>query len=192
MKKLFMLLPLAVSFSALVTGCTSSESATVTDVETQSPDGIPPAEAIPGWQTNDGIQYTDIPATMNSAPMHTLGQAQSVYNNMQNNVQTGYNQAVNTYNNMQQQVQSQMVPVTMPAQTPMMQASCQVVRDVTGAPIYAQIIKGCYTESSYIVGKGDTMYLISYLTGQTPDQIAALNNMTPDTKLIVGQVLRVR
>lgn len=70
--------------------------------------------------------------------------------------------------------------------------NCQVVRDASGAPIYAQIQKGCYTESRYTVGKQDTLYLIGYLTGQNANKIASLNGLNPSAKLKVGQTLRVR
>ncbi|MGQ8820995.1 LysM peptidoglycan-binding domain-containing protein [Bibersteinia trehalosi] len=70
--------------------------------------------------------------------------------------------------------------------------SCQVVRDGANKPIYSQITKGCYSDSSYTVGQFDTLYLIGYLTGTSAEQIAALNNISTTTKLKVGSVLRVR
>lgn len=70
--------------------------------------------------------------------------------------------------------------------------SCQVVRDGENKPIYAQIQKGCYTDSNYTVGQFDTLYLIGYLTGTNAQQIAALNGISTTAKLKVGSVLRVR
>lgn len=70
--------------------------------------------------------------------------------------------------------------------------NCQVVRDAAGKPIYAQIQKGCYTDSSYTVGAQDTLYLIGYLTGTSASQIASMNNLNPSAKLPVGKTLRVR
>lgn len=70
--------------------------------------------------------------------------------------------------------------------------ACNVVRDADNKPIYAQIQKGCYTDSQYTVGAQDTLYLIGYLTGTNANQIAAMNNLNPSAKLPVGKVLRVR
>lgn len=70
--------------------------------------------------------------------------------------------------------------------------NCQVVRDAAGKPIYAQIQKGCYTDSQYTVGAQDTLYLIGYLTGTSASQIAGMNGLNPSAKLPVGKVLRVR
>lgn len=70
--------------------------------------------------------------------------------------------------------------------------NCQVVRDSANKPIYAQIQKGCYTDSNYTVGQFDTLYLIGYLTGTNAQQIASLNGISTTSKLKVGSVLRVR
>jgi len=70
--------------------------------------------------------------------------------------------------------------------------NCQVVRDAAGTPIYAQMTKGCYTDSTITVGPQDTLYFVSFLAGKTPAEIAALNNISTTTKLKVGQTLRVR
>lgn len=70
--------------------------------------------------------------------------------------------------------------------------NCQVVRNADGTPVYAQMVKGCYTDSTYTVGAQDTMFLISFLSGTTPSQIANLNGISTTTKLKVGQTLRVR
>lgn len=70
--------------------------------------------------------------------------------------------------------------------------SCQVVRDAADKPIYAQIQKGCYTDSHYTVGVKDTLFLIGYLTGTSATQIADMNQLNPQAKLPVGKVLRVR
>lgn len=70
--------------------------------------------------------------------------------------------------------------------------NCQVVRDAANKPIYSQIQKGCYTDSTYTVGAHDTLYLIGYLTGTNANQIATMNGLNPTAKLKVGKVLRVR
>ncbi|WP_150540146.1 LysM peptidoglycan-binding domain-containing protein [Actinobacillus vicugnae] len=179
MKKSFLLLPLMVSMALTACNSSSESEASVADAT-----GSSTTSAIPTWQSSEGIQATDMPASMSSAPTHTIGQTQTTYNNT---AQTTYNTAPQT---VQQQVASQ-APVTYSGQSETI-GNCQVVRDSMGTPVYAQMVKGCYTDSNYTVGKSDTMYLISYLTGQTPAQIAALNNISTTTKLQVGQVLRVR
>ena len=70
--------------------------------------------------------------------------------------------------------------------------NCQVIRNEAGTPIYAQMTKGCYTDSTITVGPQDTLYFVSFLAGKTPAEIAALNNISTTTKLKVGQTLRVR
>lgn len=70
--------------------------------------------------------------------------------------------------------------------------NCYISRDATNAPIYAQIQKGCYTDSQYTVAKGDTIFLIAYLTGKPVDEIARLNQLSQPYQLKVGQTLRVR
>ena len=70
--------------------------------------------------------------------------------------------------------------------------NCQVVRNADGTPVYAQMTKGCYTDSTYTVGAQDTLYLISFLSGSSANQIAQLNVISTSTKLKVGQSLRVR
>ncbi|WGE58567.1 LysM peptidoglycan-binding domain-containing protein [Actinobacillus equuli] len=179
MKKSLLLLPLMVSLA--LTACNSSSESEASVAEA----GSSTTSAIPTWQSAETIQATDMPASMSSAPTHTIGQTS-----------TTYNTTPTTYNTAPQAV-SQSQPVAVQSQPTSVAQSetignCQVVRDNMGTPVYAQMIKGCYTDSSYTVGKSDTMYLISYLTGQTPAQIAALNNISTTTKLQVGQVLRVR
>jgi len=171
MRKSFLLLPLMVSMA--LTACNSSSSS-----EAETTEASATTSAIPTWQA-EGIQSADMPASMSSAPTHTIGQAQTAYNNAQQTVQqipqTVATQAQSSYG-----ANSEMV------------GNCQVVRDDAGLPIYAQIAKGCYTGSNYTVGKSDTIFLIAYLTGTTPAQIATLNNISTTTKLQVGQILRVR
>ena len=53
--------------------------------------------------------------------------------------------------------------------------NCQVVRNADGT-----------------VGAQDTLYLISFLSGSSANQIAQLNGISTSTKLKVGQSLRVR
>lgn len=82
-------------------------------------------------------------------------------------------------------------PNTMSASTEAI-GNCQVVRDSNNTPVYAQIQKGCYTDSSYTVGKYDTVFLIAYLAGKNVSEIAALNNLTQPYQLRMGQILRLK
>ncbi|AFU19643.1 LysM peptidoglycan-binding domain-containing protein [Actinobacillus suis] len=179
MKKSLLLLPLMVSLG--LTACNSSSESEASVAEA----GSSTTSAIPTWQSSETIQATDMPASMSSAPTHTIGQAPMTQNTPQA-----------TYGSVSQPVQQPQPVAVQPQAASVAQSetvgNCQVVRDSMGTPVYAQMVKGCYTDSSYTVGKSDTMYLISYLTGQTPAQIAALNNISTTTKLQVGQVLRVR
>ncbi|WP_439241383.1 LysM peptidoglycan-binding domain-containing protein [Lonepinella sp. BR2474] len=70
--------------------------------------------------------------------------------------------------------------------------NCTVVRDANNTPVYSQIQKGCYTNASYTVGKYDTLYLISYLSGKSINDIASLNGISSTAKLKVGSTLRLR
>ncbi|QLB16975.1 hypothetical protein A6B40_04930 [Mannheimia varigena] len=165
MKKSLFVLSL-VSFALAGCSSNSSESST-SSVET--------TDANATWQSADSIQTAPMPDSMNQ-PI-AVPPAQPVYSAPQ--------------------------PITAaPAPMPVSSGSygsqvesvgnCQVVRDGNNAPIYAQITKGCYTDSSYTVGKSDTLYLIGYLTGTSASHIANLNGLSANSALKVGQVLRVR
>ncbi|MFA9500792.1 LysM peptidoglycan-binding domain-containing protein [Mannheimia sp. E30BD] len=165
MKKSLFVLSLA-SFALVGCSNTSSESNTSSSEMT---------EANASWQAADSIQTAPMPASMNQ-PV-AVPPAQPVYSAPQ--------------------------PISAaPAPTPVSSGSygsqvetvgnCQVVRDGNNAPIYSQITKGCYTDSSYTVGRSDTLYLIGYLTGTSASHIANLNGLNANATLKVGQVLRVR
>lgn len=129
------------------------------------------AEANATWQSADNIQTVPMPSSMNqpvvvSQPTYQAPQPISAAPAPVES--TNYNSQVENVGN------------------------CQVVRDGNNAPIYAQITKGCYTDSSYTVGKSDTLYLIGYLTGTSANHIATLNGLSATSSLKVGQVLRVR
>ncbi len=166
MKKSFLLLPLA---AAVLTACSSNTSETSPNVEV--------TEAGSAWQTE--VQQVEMPSSMTQpsypaqqptytpVPQPTYGQPQPTYS------QPSYGQTnVGGANEMV--------------------GNCNVVRDGNNTPIYSQIQKGCYTDSSYTVGKHDTWFLVAYLTGQTANQLAALNNLSTATPLKVGQILRVK
>ena len=171
MKKSSFLLPLVAAF-ALV-GCTNnntSESDTGAVVEnavgsTNMNNG--------GWQSGD-ITPTAMPSSMNQ-PVSTPTYGASA------------------------PVATTRAPSTTPVAAPTTYGAntetvgnCQVVRNTDGTPVYAQMTKGCYTDSTYTVGAQDTLYLISFLSGSSANQIAQLNGISTSTKLKVGQSLRVR
>ena len=143
-------------------GCNSTNSS---EVETAS-DAVNTANTSGAWQPAD-IQPTSMPSSMNqSVSQPTYGAS----------ITPSYNTSANSsYSNSTESI-----------------GNCQVIRDTSGTPVYAQMTKGCYTDSTYTVGAHDTLYLISFLAGTSPSQIASLNNMSTTTKLKVGQSLRVR
>ncbi|QIW16712.1 hypothetical protein A4G20_10410 [Pasteurellaceae bacterium RH1A] len=67
-----------------------------------------------------------------------------------------------------------------------------IPRDSAGKPIYSQMTKGAYTGSSYTVQRGDTMYLVGFISGKGADEVARLNGLATTAPLKVGQVLRLQ
>lgn len=61
----------------------------------------------------------------------------------------------------------------------------------TNKPEYNQIEKGFYHGNTYTVNKGDTLYLVSYISGQDVEDIARLNNLSPPYDLRTGQILKL-
>lgn len=139
-------------------------SACTTNHGESIPSTVETTDANATWQSADNIQTAEMPSSMNQ-PVTT----QPTYQSSQPIATTG------SYGSQTDSV-----------------GNCQVVRDSNNAPIYAQIAKGCYTDSSYTVNKGDTLYLIGYLTGTNANQIATLNGLSETSPLKVGQVLRIR
>lgn len=165
MKKSLFVLSL-ISFA--LAGCSSNSSeSSASSVET--------TDANATWQSADSIQTAPMPASMNQ-PI-AVQPAQPVYSAPQPITAAPAPMTVSS-GSYDSQVESV--------------GNCQVVRDGNNAPIYAQITKGCYTDSSYTVGKSDTLYLIGYLTGTSANHIANLNGLSATSALKVGQVLRVR
>lgn len=163
MQKSLFLLPLVAAFA--LAGCNSASSS-----EESSSDTVI-STPNPTWQAAD-IQPTEMPSSMN----------QPVQPNYGTSAPAAPAPTTPSYSNSQPNYGSQTETV----------GGCQVVRNADGVPVYAQMTKGCYSESSYTVGAHDTLYLISFLTGSSPSQIATLNNIDTNTKLKVGQLLRVR
>ncbi len=78
-------------------------------------------------------------------------------------------------------------PVSQPVAT-----TLDIPRDINGKPDYDRIVKGSYTGNTYKVQKGDTLFLVSYLSGQDRQTIARLNNLRQPYTLFVGQVIRLK
>lgn len=66
-----------------------------------------------------------------------------------------------------------------------------IPRDSDNKPIYARINKGIYTASTYQVQKGDTLFLIGYITNRSANDIANYNKLTPGSVLTPGSYLVV-
>lgn len=157
-----MLLPVVAAFA--LAACTNTETTTA-DV----------SDANTAWQTD--VQSTSMPASMTTPTYQQPTYSQPTYSQPTYTApqpQPVYSQPATSYGN---------------AETV---GNCQVVRDTNNTPIYSQMQKGCYTDSTYTVGKSDTVYLISFLTGTSVSQIASLNNLSQPYQLRVGQSLRVR
>lgn len=167
MKKLFILLPLV---ALTLTACSSDNSSTESTMAEVT------SVAAPNWQSD--IQSVPMPSTMTQPTYQPAPQP-----SYQPMPQPSYQpQPLPTPTNYDQGSYGQTESV----------GNCQVVRDANLTPIYAQIQKGCYTDSQYTVGKKDTVFLIAYLSGQSVADIARLNNLTQPYQLKPGQVLRLR
>lgn len=179
MKKSFLLLPISI---AVLAACSSNSPAPVESADgTLSPGMMQPVDSpsMGGnatWEPQ--IKQSNVPNSMN-APM-PQAPAQSA---PQPNFQPTY--------------QPQPVQKTQP--TPAVQNKPQQTSQdftiprnpTTNAPDYSQINKGFYKGNTYTVRKGDTMFLIAYISGLDVKELAALNNMKEPYNLSVGQTLKV-
>ena len=179
MKKSFLLLPITI---AVLAACSSNSPAPVESADgTLSPGMMQPVDSpsMGGnatWEPQ--IQQSNVPNSMN-APM-PQAPAQSA---PQPNFQPTY----------------QPQPVQKPQPTPAVQNKPQQTSQdftippnpTTKAPAYSQINKGFYKGNTYTVRKGDTMFLIAYISGLDVKELAALNNMKEPYNLSVGQTLKV-
>lgn len=119
------------------------------------------------------------------------------------NVQQAIQQPIGQTQQIQQNVQSAVEQPIGQTQQPVQTTGSQtrtnnvsqdftIPRDTTtNAPIYNQIDKGFYKGDSYTVRKGDTMFLIAYISGMDVKELAAKNNMSEPYSLKVGQVLKL-
>ncbi len=189
MKRSFLLLPVSI---AILTACSSNSPAPIENVDgTLSPGVMQPVDNNSSGTWQPEIQQNTMPNTMgNSVPTGT---------------QTPQPSFQPTYQPVQQPAAAQ--PKPMPAPAPVQPQTKTVTKTVsdctssgainvprnpnTNAPDYSQIQKGSYKGNTYKVNKGDTMFLIAYLTGMDVKDLASMNNMKEPYSLSVGQTLKI-
>ena len=187
MKKSFLLLPVSI---AILTACSSNSPAPIENVDgTLSPGVMQPVDNNSSGTWQPEIQQNTMPSTMGgSVPTGT---------------QTPQPSFQPTYQPVQQPVATQPQPAPVPVQ-PQTKTVTKTVSDCTSsgainvprnpntnAPDYSQIQKGSYKGNTYKVNKGDTMFLIAYLTGMDVKDLASMNNMKEPYSLSVGQTLKI-
>lgn len=197
MKKSFLLLPVSI---AILTACSSNSPAPIENVDgTLSPGVMQPVDNNSSGTWQPEIQQNTMPSTMgNSVPTGT---------------QTPQPSFQPTYQPVQQPAAAQPkptpapAPASAPAPAPVQPQTKTVTKTVsdctssgainvprnpnTNAPDYSQIQKGSYKGNTYKVNKGDTMFLIAYLTGMDVKDLASMNNMKEPYSLSVGQTLKI-
>ena len=189
MKKSFLLLPVSI---AILTACSSNSPAPIENVDgTLSPGVMQPVDNNSSGTWQPEIQQNTMPNTMgNSVPTGT---------------QTPQPSFQPTYQPVQQPAAAQPKPTPAPAPVqPQTKTVTKTVCDCTSsgainvprnpntnAPDYSQIQKGSYKGNTYKVNKGDTMFLIAYLTGMDVKDLASMNNMKEPYSLSVGQTLKI-
>ena len=189
MKKSFLLLPVSI---AILTACSSNSPAPIENVDgTLSPGVMQPVDNNSSGTWQPEIQQNTMPNTMgNSVPTGT---------------QTLQPSFQPTYQPVQQPAAAQPKPTPAPAPVqPQTKTVTKTVSDCTSsgainvprnpntnAPDYSQIQKGSYKGNTYKVNKGDTMFLIAYLTGMDVKDLASMNNMKEPYSLSVGQTLKI-
>lgn len=188
MKKSFLLLPITI---AVLAACNANSPAPVENADgTLSPGMMQAVDGTSGggnatWEPQ--ITQSNVPNSMN-APMPQSGNMQGVgaQSTPQPNFQPTYQQPV------QQPVQqTQPRPAAQPHPQQAQQDFTIPRNPTTNAPDYSQIHKGFYKGETYTVRKGDTMFLIAYISGLDIKELAALNNMKEPYSLSVGQTLKV-
>ena len=187
MKKSFLLLPVSI---AILTACSSNSPAPIENVDgTLSPGVMQPVDNNSSGTWQPEIQQNTMPSTMGgSVPTGT---------------QTPQPSFQPTYQPVQQPAATQPQPAPAPVQ-PQTKTVTKTVSDCTNsgainvprnpntnAPDYSQIQKGSYKGNTYKVNKGDTMFLIAYLTGMDVKDLASMNNMKEPYSLSVGQTLKI-
>ena len=179
MKKSFLLLPITL---AVLTACSSDSPA--------------PVESADGTLSPGMMQPVDSPSMGGNATWEPQIQQSSVPNSMNTPMPQAPAQSA-PQPNFQPTYQPQ--PVQKPQPVPAVQNKPQQTSQdftiprnpTTNAPDYSQINKGFYKGNTYTVRKGDTMFLIAYISGLDVKELAALNNMKEPYNLSVGQTLKV-
>ena len=177
---------------AILTACSSNSPAPIENVDgTLSPGVMQPVDNNSSGTWQPEIQQNTMPNTMgNSVPTGT---------------QTPQPSFQPTYQPVQQPAAAQPKPTPAPAPVqPQTKTVTKTVSDCTSsgainvprnpntnAPDYSQIQKGSYKGNTYKVNKGDTMFLIAYLTGMDVKDLASMNNMKEPYSLSVGQTLKI-
>ena len=187
MKKSFLLLPVSI---AILTACSSNSPAPIENVDgTLSPGVMQPVDNNSSGTWQPEIQQNTMPSTMGGS--------------VSTGTQTPQPSFQPTYQPVQQPVATQPQPAPVPVQ-PQTKTVTKTVSDCTSsgainvprnpntnAPDYSQIQKGSYKGNTYKVNKGDTMFLIAYLTGMDVKDLASMNNMKEPYSLSVGQTLKI-
>ena len=191
MKKSFLLLPVSI---AILTACSSNSPAPIENVDgTLSPGVMQPVDNNSSCTCQPEIQQNTMPSTMGSS--------------VPTGTQTPQPSFQPTYQPVQQPAAAQPKPTPAPAPAPVQPQTKTVTKTVsdctssgainvprnpnTNAPDYSQIQKGSYKGNTYKVNKGDTMFLIAYLTGMDVKDLASMNNMKEPYSLSVGQTLKI-
>ena len=187
MKKSFLLLPVSI---AILTACSSNSPAPIENVDgTLSPGVMQPVDNNSSGTWQPEIQQNTMPSTMGSS--------------VPTGTQTPQPSFQPTYQPVQQPTATQPQSAPAPVQ-PQTKTVTKTVSDCTSsgainvprnpntnAPDYSQIQKGSYKGNTYKVNKGDTMFLIAYLTGMDVKDLASMNNMKEPYSLSVGQTLKI-
>ena len=187
MKKSFLLLPVSI---AILAACSSNSPAPIENVDgTLSPGVMQPVDNNSSGTWQPEIQQNTMPSTMGSS--------------VPTGTQTPQPSFQPTYQPVQQPAATQPQPAPAPVQ-PQTKTVTKTVSDCTSsgainvprnpntnAPDYSQIQKGSYKGNTYKVNKGDTMFLIAYLTGMDVKDLASMNNMKEPYSLSVGQTLKI-
>ena len=187
MKKSFLLLPVSI---AILTACSSNSPAPIENVDgTLSPGVMQPVDNNSSGTWQPEIQQNTMPSTMGSS--------------VPTGTQTPQPSFQPTYQPVQQPpamppqpvsplLQMQTKPETQKDSDCTSSGAINVPRNPnTNAPDYSQIQKGSYKGNTYKVNKGDTMFLIAYLTGMDVKDLASMNNMKEPYSLSVGQTLKI-
>ncbi|WP_040975410.1 murein hydrolase activator NlpD [Necropsobacter massiliensis] len=193
MNKSFLLLPVSL---AVLAACSSNAPAPVENADNAlTPGMMQPVDSNGDNNTwNPQIQQQSMPESMTVQPVTSTTapalQTQAVQPQIQPALQTPA----------QPQVQQPVAQPTQNRQTAAVSTTAvkpasqnfEIPRNPqTNAPDYSKIDKGFYKGETYTVRKGDTMFLIAYISGMDVKELAALNNMSEPYNLSVGQTLKI-